>query len=215
MLYLLDDQGEFKTVLLQSLEGVAWKGCWLRMSLVGLLSGVVGERVGVSSCLRVSSSPGVGVQLGVSMSTRVSTITVGTSLSPARAAGGLVVQSADFIPRSTGEGSLKFRIVRFICQNNVGWRKVDLGGTWKRAQSGRRAVWAALGWAPWYKKHDTVDQTWVTPEPRPTIPDSQTSCNVSWTALHLLETSEEGVSWVGMSWETGSLWGDVAFVYNS
>ena len=114
MLYLLDDQGEFKTVLLQSLEGVAWKGCWLRMSLVGLLSGVVGERVGVSS------STWVGVQLGVGMRTRVSTITVGTSLSPARAAGGLVVQSADFIPRSTGEGSLKFRIVRFICQNNVG-----------------------------------------------------------------------------------------------
>ena len=132
MLYLLDDQGEFKTVLLQSLEGVAWKGCWLRMSLVGLLSGVVGERVGVSS------STWVGVQLGVGMRTRVSTITVGTSLSPAGAAGGLVVQSADFIPRSTGEGSLKFRIV--ICQNNFGWRKVDSGGTWKRAQSGRRAV---------------------------------------------------------------------------
>ena len=95
------------------------------MSLVGLLSGVVGKRVGVSSCLRVSSSHGVGVQLGVGMSTRVSTITVGTSLSPAGAAGGLVVQSADFIPRSTGEGSLKFRIVRFNCQNIVGWRKVD------------------------------------------------------------------------------------------
>ena len=139
-MYLLEDQGEFKTVLLQSLEGVAWKGCCLRMSLVWLLSGVVGEHVGVSSCLRVSSSPGVGVQLRVGMSTRVSTITVGTSFSPAGAAGGLVVQSADFIPRSTGEGSLKFRIVRFICQNNVAWSKVDLGGTWKRAQSGRRAV---------------------------------------------------------------------------
>ena len=37
------------------------------------------------------------------------------------------------------------------------------------------------------------------PEPRPTIPDPQTSCNISWIAGHLLKTSEEGVSWVGMS----------------
>ena len=103
---------------LVDLESVARESCSLWMSKVGLGSSMVSKGIGVSSCLRVSSTSslvewfGVGVPWeGCSfMGAPLAISYLGASLLPARAAGSLVIQGTNLVARGAREGSLKVQV---------------------------------------------------------------------------------------------------------
>ena len=121
------------------LESIARESCRLRMSKVGLESSLVSKGIGVSSCLRVSSTSslvecfGVGVPwegkslgspLAVTMMTMTMIMTImarttmttmasamRASLLPAGAARCLVIEGTHLVARGAREGSLRMQDV--------------------------------------------------------------------------------------------------------
>ena len=100
---------------LVDLESVARKSCSLWMSKVGLGSSMVGKGIGVSSCLRVSSTSSLVERFGVGVPWESCSFVgaplaisyLGASLLPARAAGSLVIQGTNLVARGARERSLK------------------------------------------------------------------------------------------------------------